>query len=86
MAVRETGDFCKRTQDVLEDNEKNEQEGDHEREQEETNTFSQDEPHFRPTVDALEPECRLVEYWNNELLANNCQKKDAAKDSERLPE
>lgn len=81
MTVRETGDFRKSTQEVLEDDQEDKEEGDHERKQEHADGLCEDEGLLCDALVRFEVSVGLVKDGHNELLAGESEQEDASKDS-----
>ena len=54
VSIGKASNLCKRSQDILEDDEKTNEESHHEREQKLADCLPKDETHFRPAIDSFQ--------------------------------
>lgn len=86
VAVGEAGDLGEGAKHVLEDDEEDEEEGDHEGEEEQGDGFRHDEQSFGRRGDAVEADGGVVQDGNDEFFARDGEEEDAAEDGEGFPE
>lgn len=76
VSVRKPSQFCKRAQNVFEDNQEHQQEGDHEGEQKHANSLSQDKRLVNHVGHHFELRMSFVKNGNDVFLACQCQQED----------